>query len=65
MRDSPRSPKGKTNGSRFEGNRPEVLISGFNKQTNKYRFALIHRVPVDANKLARAKVRGNHGTRIC
>ena len=28
-------------------------------------FAVIHCVPVDANKLARAKVRGNHGTRIC
>ena len=40
MRDSPRSPKAKTNGSRFEGNtcRPEVIIPGFqvNKQTNKH-----------------------------
>ena len=46
MRDSPRSPMAKTNGSRFEGNRiinPHSPDSKVNKQTNKqlylkYRF---------------------------
>ena len=38
MRDSPRSPTAKTNGSRFEGNRiinPHSPDSKVNKQTNK------------------------------
>ena len=38
MRDSPRSPMAKTNGSRFEGNRiinPHSPDSKVNKQTNK------------------------------
>ena len=39
MRDSPRSPTVKTNGSRFEGNRiinPHSPDSKVNKQTNKH-----------------------------
>jgi len=53
------SPKVKTNGSRFEGNRPEVLISGFQRQqTNKHwRIARVY-IPGAGGVVGKAEIPG-------